>query len=336
LAVILVIGFHFAPSAFPGGFFGVDIFFVVSGFVVFGLIVREYERSGYVAVATFAQRRIDRLMPAFLGALFFGSLLSIFFLPPRAQDEVAITALLGLFGFANVAADILHDGYFAAEAGSNIFLHLWSLAVEEQFYLFVALLATFGRALIWLLKVRTRITLAVGFFSVVSMIVALVGSSSLPLAFGQSFAGFYSPLSRGWEFGAGILAYLVSERIKPKFFTRSLFATSALFSIFILTFFWSNQLGHPGFGTLIPVVATVALLIFGAEGIAGSPLLVNRLMRQIGNMSYSLYLWHWMIFVALTESFGNTWIVLLSALLISSALAWLSWVYLEKRHGERA
>jgi peptidoglycan/LPS O-acetylase OafA/YrhL len=334
LAVTAVVIFHIVPDFFPGGFLGVDIFFVVSGFVICGLILRRHDRGLELGFKSFIFRRIERLGPAFAATLFFGSLLLILFVPPHKQDESALTAVFALLLMANVAAAYIHADYFSAEADSNIFLHLWSLAVEEQFYLGIAFLIALGAPFMRVISSRTRVAWWTIGFSLVSFSLSLLGSSDFLNYRGEAMTGFFSPVTRAWEFGVGILAYLLAEKLGPRdSFLRALAQIFALLVLLAVFFFWKEDFNHPGWWTLVPVTATLTLILAGFGSRLANKVLANKPMSLLGNMSYSLYLWHWVVIVAVTESFGRSTMTMAVSLVFSILLAYVSWAVLENRHG---
>lgn len=335
IAVVAVVVFHVAPDSFPGGFLGVDVFFVVSGFVVGGLILRRFDQGLELGFRDFILRRINRLAPAFAATLFFGLLLLILFVPPDKQDESALTALLAVFLMANVAIAYIHADYFSADADSNIFLHFWSLAVEEQFYLGIAFLLALGIHFRRVISSRARVVRWTIGFSLLSFSLSLLGSSNFVDFAGESAVGFFSPVTRAWEFGVGILAYLAAEKLVSR--ENMLQAVTIVFSLLILLavfLFWEEKYSHPGWWTLVPVTATFALIVAGSGSRIAERVLANSFMTAVGNMSYSLYLWHWVLIVAITESFGRSATTMAVSLVFSILAAYFSWVVLEKKHGE--
>ena len=334
LAVLAVVIFHIAPNFFPGGFLGVDIFFVVSGFVVCGVILRRRDLGLELGFRSFLFRRFDRLGPAFAATLFFGTLVLILFVPPHKQDESALTALFAILLTANVATAIIHSDYFSAEADSNIFLHLWSLAVEEQFYLGVALMLALGAPFMHVIDSRTRVAWWTIGFSLISFSLSLLGSGDLLNYVGQTITGFFSPVARGWEFGVGILAYLAAEKLGPRdSLLRAVMVIISLGTLLAVFFFWDENYNHPGWWSLLPVAATLILILAGFGSRLAEKVLANKLMTFFGNMSYSLYLWHWVVIVGVTESFGRSPTAMGVSLVLSILLAYVSWAVLENRHG---
>jgi len=334
LAVAAVVAFHLAPDRFPGGFLGVDVFFVVSGFVVFGHLIRRQESGAELDPKGFILRRIERLAPAFVAAVLFGLVVLAIFVSPEKQSESALTAILALFLLANVATDLIHSGYFAADAGTNLFLHLWSFAVEEQFYLAVSALMVLGPSFGRVLRSRRLLVRWSLGLSLLSFSLAVMGSSALALPFGDSFVGFYSPLTRVWEFGVGILAYVASGKIGPRRSASGTFVAMASLTVITGFFgFWHVENAHPGWWTLAPLVCTFLLITHGSGSRLVDLVLGNRFITFLGNMSYSLYLWHWVVIVAVSQSFGRSFGTMALALALSFLLGYLSWVLFENRHG---
>jgi peptidoglycan/LPS O-acetylase OafA/YrhL len=209
LAVIAVLAFH-SGFLLNAGYLGVDVFFVVSGFVVTQLILRRIQAEGKLDLSEFWKKRVRRLFPglALMVVVLTPVSLLVF---PRLQEASAglITAAAGVFSTANIAAALLEFDYFAAPSKENFMLHLWSLSVEEQFYVLwpLAFVALWGG-----LKIK-KFAIVVALIALTSVLVWIIGSTELLglLDRGQAFFGFFSPISRAWEFLAGALVALLPE-----------------------------------------------------------------------------------------------------------------------------
>lgn len=280
----------------PGGYLGVDVFFVISGFIVASSLFREISISGQVSWRDFFLRRFWRLFPALSLVLIVTLIFSLLLLPPIGpMQDVSKTALAGLFGLANVALSQSERDYFAASAESNPLLHTWSLSVEEQFYILLAVL----------LLVTTRIfgshrrkfliiLLALTFLSIFA---AFFGRYfQFPPFFADHALGFYSPVVRIWEFGFGVISALLrpslGSRVRNRFGPFFLVAGFSVVGISLI--FLSKDFGIPGPIQLVPV-AGAALVTLGNPP-RKIPLLVKKpaqIAELIGDWSYSLYLWHW-------------------------------------------
>jgi peptidoglycan/LPS O-acetylase OafA/YrhL len=189
IAVMLVVGFHAFPEAMPGGFIGVDIFFVISGFLITGLIVRDLDQQRFSLVA-FYNRRIRRIFPALIVVLVVTLVLGWLWMLPAAYAQLSSDVFASAAFFANIAL-LLQSGYFDIESGKKPLLHLWSLGIEEQFYLFWPLI------LMLVARLRLNMLAAASVIGLLSFIlnVALIGSNPV--------ATFYLPFTRAWELLAG-------------------------------------------------------------------------------------------------------------------------------------
>ncbi|MHA6264976.1 acyltransferase family protein [Arenibacterium sp. CAU 1754] len=286
LAILFVLGFHVGFSDWSGGFLGVDVFFVLSGWLICGHI-HDNLRMGRFDVLDFFARRIRRLIPAaFTCYLVVTLVVFLLFLPHERQDFLRY--LLGSSFFINNFILMGEAGYFAPTAGANPLLHTWSLSIEEQFYLLVPWLA--------LLMGRNAKAFAV------LLAVAFVVSLGLTLFSGKTIhnadARYFSSLFRIWEIAAGGLAYVVTRgRDLPRL---PGVAPAALFAVLVPVFVFDETLLHPGPGALLVVAGTLGLILFARpERSLVGRLLGARPMAFIGRISYSTYLWHWPLIVFL-------------------------------------
>jgi peptidoglycan/LPS O-acetylase OafA/YrhL len=276
VAVLLVVFGH--VTGWPrGGFTGVDVFFVISGFLITGLLVSERERTGRISIRGFYARRIRRLMPAGVLVLVLTDLAASALLLPSRAHETFVDSLWA-FGFlANVHFANLGTDYFSLTRAPSAVQHYWSLSVEEQFYLVwpCAILLTFA-----LVKRAGRRTL-IGLAAVV--VVASLTWSVISTAHTPASAYFSSP-ARAWELGAGALLVLLSPKRVPGF-VAWLGAAGLVASAVVIT----PTTAVPGYALVLPVASTVAILAAGGArlGLATPPI------RYVGLISYSLYLWHW-------------------------------------------
>lgn len=330
VSIIAVVLYHLEPRLLPGGFGGVDIFFVVSGFIVSGSLHGHKAGSFLALVALFYTRRFRRIVPALLFMLATTSLAVVVFIPEAfLSNNIRRTAAAAFFGFANFRLASGPD-YFSPQAEFNPFTHTWSLAVEEQFYLIFP-------ALIFLLTSGGRIARAsaVGLFGlcVLSFAYGFVEASTLlPM-------GFYSSFSRFWEIGAGVLLYAVLARYGlfqaqsvPLSEIRA--ATYLGGALIAAGFVVGHSQGYPVPGALFPVLGAL-LLIAGLQGRVPMSLF-GRLLSSapavsIGLISYSLYLWHWPVFVLFRWTAGfSTPAQKLAALGLAVALSLISYSLVEK------
>jgi peptidoglycan/LPS O-acetylase OafA/YrhL len=334
VAVILVVAFH-AGLPLPGGYVGVDVFFVISGFVITAMLLRETLATGRISLKSFYIRRFRRLTPALsvmVAVTVLLSALPIFSL--ASQGMTSATAIGAMLLFANYAIARSTGGYFDPAAENNLLLHTWSLSVEEQFYLIFPILIIaawsvgrrFGRP-------RLALAIAVSALGAASLLVALATSSgvAIPLI-PDGLVGFYGPIGRAWEFAAGAILAIAASRFSPVStrFAVVLALVGALLLAYAV-FAFSESTVFPGGSTIVPVLGTVLLIYAGSSGRnAISRALSTRPMVKIGDLSYSWYLWHWpFIVLAATVWPGNAFALLLAAAL-SLVPAALSYRFVEQ------
>lgn len=321
LAFLAVFAYHLNLGA-NNGFLGVDVFFVISGFII---SLRQGTNQGFSLLA-FLIRRIARLLPALVGLLIPVITLQIFLARPFSAWNQEITTSIGSsFFVSNIVLELSGQDYFGTSAEKNLFLHTWSLGAEFQIYVM------FGVLLVFLRKIRRPYVPALRQWlfglSTLSLLFFLVGHWHGELPFGNAFVGFYSPLARFWEFGAGALLATVST---PKKNTVNTSISSIAFFLLIITLFFLPHLGDFTFATTIVVVTCSLLVIRGHDKAVSSLFLSRALPVTIGNASYSLYLWHWPIALLLFDSsfaFLTGWVVTL----LTALLGWFSYRYIEPR-----
>lgn len=342
IAVLSVILFH-AGLPMPGGFVGVDVFFVISGFVITAMLRRERAARGRLDMRRFYIRRFKRLTPALAVTVTFAVVGSFLLFSPFDQQIVAgQTALGAVFIVANWVIAMTTGGYFDPAATTNPLLHTWSLSVEEQFYVFFPWIL----ALAWFVAARlTRRNdgtarralaralplLAVCAIGAVSLFATLYALKSVEISSGY-LLGFYSTITRAWEFAAGaIVALLVRQLTIHSKAVASILAFAGIVALGASFFIITEATPWPGPWTLLPVLATVALIIAGSrsDNVVSRALSV-RPMVAIGDRSYSLYLWHWPIIVFAIAIWPTEPLVGVLAAVVSVAPAMLSFRYIEE------
>ena len=287
VAILLVIAFHVGVPGFKGGFVGVDIFFVVSGYLITGLFRDELHATGALDIVGFYLRRVRRLLPAAATVLVATLAAASFLLSPRELALYSRTAIAASLQVSNVWFQRRASDYFAFDAGENPFLHTWSLSVEEQFYLVWPLLlaATFR-----LFGSAKRIPIAI-FITVLASFLA-----SVWLVDSNPQSAFFSFFSRAWEFGVGGLAAFVPKGIVDRFSRTARYSgLVALLALVATPLAFDASTPFPGARALAPVLATAAVLVAGTvvpDNLARRILAVEPL-QQLGRFSYSWYLWHW-------------------------------------------
>jgi peptidoglycan/LPS O-acetylase OafA/YrhL len=332
IAIIAVLIFHVSPSALGGGFVGVDVFFVLSGFLVTSIIIKDL-REGRFSMREFYLRRIQRLLPNVVLTVLTVVLLTWCLLPPSTVHQTANHSVWALFNLSNIYVWKFLGGYWGDSAEFSPLTHTWSLGIEEQFYLcfpsFLLLLARFQ---------RTRVRFWVVFATLASFALGLYGSYTYPSA------TFYLLPTRVWELllGGIIALYRTPLRESENRWPGSLAVQMREnlgwlgLGVVIMGFAVAGaDIPFPGWLALLPTVGTALLLISVADGeTAVSRFLSNRFMVETGRASYSLYLWHWPLITigkiqadlqGLPQFVGA-----LGGCLIAILLAWAAYVYVEQ------
>ncbi|MFD0202953.1 MULTISPECIES: acyltransferase family protein [Saccharothrix] len=299
LAVGLVVVYHLRPEWLPGGFVGVDVFFVLSGFLIIGTLTGELRRTGRVGLLDFYARRIRRLLPAATVVLLAVTAVVFALLPesrwPNVLREVAFSAV----NAQNWLLAVLSNDYGHATVGASPVQHFWSLAVEEQFYLVIPLVLLAAAVLAARRgggPVRYA-AVAVGLVTVASFAFSVWYTPVDPGA-----AYFVTP-TRMWELGIGGLAAMVLHRLRLSATARLLLAWGGLAAVLASAFWFTTSMAFPGWIAALPTVGTAAVLVARDDSLAR--VLGVRPLTYVGDVSYSLYLWHWPVIVFLLEVTGR-------------------------------
>jgi peptidoglycan/LPS O-acetylase OafA/YrhL len=340
IAIALVVAYHAKVPHLHGGFIGVDVFFVISGFLISRNLLRERDSSGRIALGRFWARRVRRLVPALALVVAVTLVGAYFILPLYALGDVAKQGAAASLYVSNLLFASQARDYFAADVSSSPFLHTWSLGVEEQFYLvwpvLVALAAwlTLRRRATADAGRRDRRALVLAFFGV-TFVVSMALNLSLT-ASGSTWA-FFSLPSRAWEFAvAGLLAALPTPRLLRHVRARTVLAVAGLVVLAVALKVLDDATAYPGLWALLPVTATVLLIMagdtFGGEAEANvvSRGLSLRPMQWLGRVSYSWYLWHWPAIVLLVVALDrDTTTVRSVAALATLPVAWAAYRWFE-------
>jgi peptidoglycan/LPS O-acetylase OafA/YrhL len=323
VAVLPVILFHAGFSSFSGGYVGVDVFFVISGYLITSILINDLEQ-GKFSIARFYERRARRILPA----LFFVMLACLPFaymwmLPSQLKDFAQ--SLVAVIFFASNVLFWREDDYFAATAELKPLLHTWSLAVEEQYYfvfpVFLFLLWRFG---------SQRVFLSVVVVTTLSLLLAEWGWRNSPSA------NFYLAPTRAWELLAGsICAFMTVNRTQKSSNVLSMVGVALIvFAIFA----YNDSTPFPSVYTLVPVTGTALVIVFAAQDTWAARFLSLSALVRIGLISYSAYLWHQPLFAfARLRSLTEPSPVLMSTLAIASLLlAWATWSWVEQPFRRRA
>jgi peptidoglycan/LPS O-acetylase OafA/YrhL len=346
VAVLMVVAFH-AGLPVPGGFVGVDVFFVISGFVIAGMLLRERRATGRIRFGRFYLRRFKRLTPALALMVAVTMIISVAVLSPLGtQQTAAKTGIGAMLLVANAVIARTTGGYFDADAATNPLLHTWTLSVEEQFYLAFPALIALG----WYIASRRRslrftphvfvVSIAVVSFGLASFGLAVLSSVAQPRAWllgsygpaTEAVLGFYSPATRSWEFALGVLLAMGAQRLT--ILSRRITLALGFVGAGMLTAsLWviSGTTPFPSAWTLIPVIGTLLVLAAGTG--ATNPVtraLAVDPMVKIGDWSYSIYLWHWPFIVFARALWPDSRPALLIAAAVSFIPALASYRWLEK------
>ncbi len=327
IAILLVLLDHAGVAAFHGGFVGVDIFFVISGFLITGHLTREHASTGRVRFAAFYARRARRLLPASLTVIAVTVAASVAFVSPLRLPQIFSDGIASALYVPNIALAVQGTDYLAGTAPSP-FQHYWSLGVEEQFYLLWPILIVAALAM----RRWVPVAVLVGGVAAASFVCGLIVTSySQPL-------GFFLLPTRGWELAIGGLLALAQPRLAalPRR-VATIVGWVGLGLLITSAVVFSSETPWPGFATLLPVVAAAAVIGSGVAAGARGPvaLLGVRPLVWVGTISYSLYLVHWPILVVVHEAVGlqNPVPVVAKVALVIAAvpLAWVLWRFVENR-----
>ena len=335
IAITSVVLYHAGIARVSGGFVGVDLFFVLSGFLISGMLVREIETTGRVHLANFWARRVRRLLPAATLVLLLTVLVATIVLPPTLRTDTANAVTAATLYSANWFFASNSLDYLAAEDAPSPVLHFWSLGVEEQFYLIWPLLlvamALLARRFGW--SLRRIFAVAAGLIWIGSFAACVYYSTaSQPVA-------FFSAPTRFWQLATGALLAIATPRLTrlPRYarLTMQLGGLAVLlWSVFSMGTLVNSGNAYPGWVALVPTLATAAIVAGGMRDRLTGPSVIDRILawplfQWLGGLSYSWYLWHWPVLVLWQARFGNadtaTALALVGAALL---LAWAahSWI----------
>ena len=324
LAVGLVVINHLWPGDLPGGYLGVDIFFVLSGYLITSHLRREADATGTIKLSAFWARRAKRLLPAAVLVLAVSSMITLAVIPLLYQQRAF--QQIGAAGayFLNWLLFAESADYFAQTEALSPVTHYWSLSVEEQFYIIWPLAIV---AALMLTKRRTKRTRDTAIIAAMSLIfVASLTSAIVSTTHGEPGA-YFATTGRAWEFAAGALIAFAPPLTHAH---RHLVAASSWLMwavLLVCALLFSPTSGFPGALALVPVVATATLLWLPHEGAKWAPqrVLTIRPVILVGDISYSLYLWHWPLIVAAVYVLGDlSGAYKIGIIALAIVLAWLT------------
>ena len=324
VAVLTVVVFHVWPEAMPGGFVGVDVFFAISGFLITAHLLREVERTGTLSLWQFWARRARRLLPASLLTLFVCAIGTLALVPQLYWQQFLTeigtsTAYVQNWQLASDAVD-----YFAADNRASPVQHFWSLSAEEQFYVFWPLLILVAA---WTARRRLAAGIVLSVVTGLSLWYSISETAANPAA-----AYFVTP-TRAWEFGAGGLLALVGARSSLPDAARALMSWGGLAAVMYAAVFYSTETAFPGWAAAVPVAGTLAVIHAGMPAAVWSPsrLLRIRPAQFLGDISYSVYLWHWPLLIFAPFAFAGISLTetRIAVPLLTVLLAWATKVLVE-------
>lgn len=327
LAVLVVVLYHF-NFFFHGGFVGVDMFFVISGFVIGRMLIQELDETGKINWKYFFFRRARRLVPSLVVTL-VGTVFLMWALFGASSVAGLNTSLTSGTLFYSNFYFFLQRGY--VDLASDPFRNLWSLSVEEQFYLGLPLLFFFSKLLGGSFRRKVFICCVIVAAISLSASIIFVNYSlqfSVPQFLLPERFAFFSPFTRAWEFLVGFLLVFVPDK-KKAYPLKNWLTISAVVLLVGSSLFLDAWLPFPGWLALPTVFGSAVLVLFGDQVPVFKTLLSNRLIRFCGDISYSLYLVHWPLLVILQSKYGSDSSVTVSALVLSFVLAYLMYKFLE-------
>ncbi len=322
VAILLVIIFHAFPKFLRGGFVGVDIFFVISGYLITSIILKNQSQHNF-SVLDFYSRRIKRIFPALIVVLTFCLVAGWYVLLGNEYELLGKHIAAGSVYISNFVLQS-EAGYFDVDSELKPLLHLWSLAIEEQFYLVFPLLLIVGGCF------RVNPLVIISTCLGVSFLANVIQINDEPTEV------FFFPTSRAWELLIGsFVAYLSIHSIAKKQvekFANSLSWMGVIFILVAWIFLDSKKIHFPSWWALLPTLGAACLIFAGEKAWFNRKILASKFAIFIGLISYPLYLWHWVLlsFLRITEvEKPNSWLKI-STLIISIIFAWLTYFFVEK------
>jgi len=328
VAILLVLLFHAGLPWTPGGFVGVDVFFVISGFLITGKLWRESQQPGGLNITRFYAWRIRRLLPAALVAVALIALVGLLLAAPLDRSELAADGAASALSIANMRF-IGSVDYFAATTSPSPFLHFWSLSVEEQFYLVWPALIVL---LTWRGGSSRRLIAALLIGVVASFVLSIWLTDTSPAR------AFYLLPTRVWQLGVGGLLALIGVAGTSR--RAGAVAWAGLAAVAVAGVALTAEMPYPGLAALLPTAGAVALLYGGGAPSGPVRLLAAAPLRFLGKISYSLYLWHWPLLVLplMFLERALTGVEVVASVAVAIGVSWLSWRFVEQpfRYGDRS
>ncbi|MEN8549736.1 acyltransferase family protein [Acinetobacter soli] len=312
-AVVLVVLFHFGILGFSAGFIGVDIFFVISGYLMTGIVIKSLDKGNFSIINFYLSRGI-RIVPALFVVCVLLLILGWFFLLPQDYKSLGLHSLSSINFFSNIVY-WRESGYFDTSSHNKALLHTWSLSLEWQFYLVFPIIV----ALLYKVK-NSHKFIALCFLAgiIFSLILAIL------IPFKNAIPGFFLLPFRAWELLLGGMIFFIPKEKVP--FPK--FTEIAGFSLIVIScFLFTEQTTWPSYNALVPVLGAFFILLANQQN---SIFTKPKLLQWLGNNSYSIYLWHWPIVFFLHYFYKNDELLfIVSGILLSLVLGWLSYTLIE-------
>lgn len=336
LAVISVLIFH-AGLPLPGGFLGVDAFFAISGYVITSSTYFRI-KNGNFSTIDFYRRRFWRLYPALAIVIACTLVASIFVQNPLgAQQKTGLTALAALLMVPNLVIAISTGNYFDASSASNPLLHTWSLGVEWQYYAIFPLVVLIISRYLRTGNRQSKLMLSILVLGLISLALAFIGDLEIYFGYGRTLLGYYSPVTRAWEFLAGSAAFFLAQKsrfiIAPAKLRLARVGCMALF--IITTLVYESSAAPTTAWALLALIPIVISLIFSSTAPEESTGKVTRSLYAVGDASYSIYLWHWPLVCLVLILYPDQVIFAVIATLLALGLGVASYRAIEIRFLEK-
>jgi len=314
VAVALVVLFHAHVPGLGGGYVGVDVFFVISGFVITGVLLREHASTGSTSILSFYGRRVRRILPAATLVIIASVVASYIVLGPLSGNQTAGDARWASVFLINVHFATNGTNYLSSQLPPSVLQNYWSLAVEEQFYLVYPTIFLVVAAISSHLSLRRRLGVVLGLAVIVSFVASVLQTSN------NATAAYFSPLPRVWELAlGGVVAISTTHLRRLPALTASVLSWLGLAAVLLAAFVFSSTTPYPGWAVALPVLGTALVIAAGVAAPAhgAERVLGLRPFQWLGLVSYSLYLWHWPVLTLATERRSS------GSLPVSDALLWV-------------
>lgn len=329
VAILTVLFAHARFPFFGGGFIGVDVFFVISGFLITGILIKEYSNKGHISIPNFYARRVRRIIPAATIVILATVILSTIILGRDGSISTYWEAIWSSVFLNNWYMAFVGVDYFSLGATPSPLQHFWSLAVEEQFYFVwpaLIILLTFFAG-----KTRSKKFRPFLGTTLIAIIILSLSWSVYQTNVEPSIA-YFSTFTRGWELAVGALLAVLAHKIVISKTLRTVLLYVGLAMILVAVFTFTDSMPFPGFAAMLPVFGSALILLSGTNNHAKfNQILTNKFMVWIGGISYALYLWHWPMLILWESKTGEKpgFFVALCLLIISVLLAWMSTTFIE-------